>query len=517
RGSGRPMFEFLGWLQMAGAWLFLPAMAGATIAAERERGMLDLLLLTGLSPREIVLQKFAGVLVPTGTLLLLSLPLLAIAYAYGGLSPDLLAAGAGVVVLACLQTIALAILVSAWLRTSAMATVSAYGLLALFAVYPPLIAAAFWDRRQAQKHFSLNAAFLVLTGFFGLGWWLPPVLFLRAQKGGIESVAVASIPCLALAGVLLWAAGRLAGVLYADRPPPPSPALVARKDPFLLLGIRRVLLRFFFVRETGDLPDEEPLAWRTNRQVLYAVGAGFPKIVFGLFWAIALVGFFLAATAFSSGDFEIFRDVIPVLEDGIWGLLVLSACALGASAVPSERQQQTLDVLLSTPISGREFVRRKMGALFSVLNVFRIPFFVVAAMGAVAAGRADSGATHALAAIGAWLAYFPLLPWFAFWIGGRFRAPGRAVSCAIVALLAWLVLPFACDEGLEFLRVDGAVHDRFLWATSPVALLHVMGTFRGEAVWGPWALVNFSLHILIRFSIRRRCLSRAEDAAPTGE
>ena len=71
--------------------VFLPAITCGAIAGEKERNTLAILLTTRLGPLTIVLEKLASRLVVVFMLLLLSLPLLAVAYSLGGISlPDLL-------------------------------------------------------------------------------------------------------------------------------------------------------------------------------------------------------------------------------------------------------------------------------------------------------------------------------------------------------------------------------------------------------------------------------------------
>src|SRR4030095_8979228 len=79
---------------------FVPAMLCGVITHEKERDSLVLLLLTRMKPWQIVLQKYLGGLVPALTLLLLAMPLVAVAYAYGGVSPRELCAAVGVSVVA---------------------------------------------------------------------------------------------------------------------------------------------------------------------------------------------------------------------------------------------------------------------------------------------------------------------------------------------------------------------------------------------------------------------------------
>ena len=77
-----------------------PAVLAGSLAGERERGVLQLLLTTAVSPREIVLGRLLGKLSQVGMILLAGLPLLALLAAwngYGLFAPgdDLLAPGRG--------------------------------------------------------------------------------------------------------------------------------------------------------------------------------------------------------------------------------------------------------------------------------------------------------------------------------------------------------------------------------------------------------------------------------------
>jgi ABC-type transport system involved in multi-copper enzyme maturation permease subunit len=67
-------------------YLVTPAMACGSISAERERKNLGLLLISRLSPLTIIAEKLVAQLVPLMVFLLLSAPLLSIAYLFGGIS-----------------------------------------------------------------------------------------------------------------------------------------------------------------------------------------------------------------------------------------------------------------------------------------------------------------------------------------------------------------------------------------------------------------------------------------------
>ncbi len=84
---GRQLFESLILLQIV-AWLLIaPATAAPTIAAERERGLLEALQLTALPARRVVLGKYLAVLEFLALLMVVPLPIVAICFFFGGLSP----------------------------------------------------------------------------------------------------------------------------------------------------------------------------------------------------------------------------------------------------------------------------------------------------------------------------------------------------------------------------------------------------------------------------------------------
>jgi ABC-type transport system involved in multi-copper enzyme maturation permease subunit len=92
-GMGQIMFEMLIFLQLVGICLFLPAFAAGLITQEKERDSLALLFLTELSPWQILLQKFASALISILPFMLIGMPLAALSYAYGGISPQTLFRG----------------------------------------------------------------------------------------------------------------------------------------------------------------------------------------------------------------------------------------------------------------------------------------------------------------------------------------------------------------------------------------------------------------------------------------
>ncbi len=125
-GRGKNMFAVLVGLQFAGIYFFMPAMTCSVITQEKERASLQLLFLTRLGPWTILFEKLLGRMVPMGCFLLLSLPLLGFAYTLGGVSREMLWKGTWLLSLATIQMGTLALMCSAFFRTTVGAFMASY-------------------------------------------------------------------------------------------------------------------------------------------------------------------------------------------------------------------------------------------------------------------------------------------------------------------------------------------------------------------------------------------------------
>lgn len=85
---GHQLFEKVSWLQVLGWMVLSPVLAAPAFAGEREQGLLDGLYLSGLTPREILRGKLMSVLWFIGLMLLVPLPVIALCFQMGGVSPQ---------------------------------------------------------------------------------------------------------------------------------------------------------------------------------------------------------------------------------------------------------------------------------------------------------------------------------------------------------------------------------------------------------------------------------------------
>ena len=125
-GRGADHFANLMTFQLAALRLLVPILTAGALTAEKERETLALLLLTTLTPRQIVLQKFASRMTPILSFVFLSFPLMAITYTFGGVTVEELLIGIVLLVFTCLVLGAVAIMCSAYCRTTFEALIATY-------------------------------------------------------------------------------------------------------------------------------------------------------------------------------------------------------------------------------------------------------------------------------------------------------------------------------------------------------------------------------------------------------
>ncbi len=179
-GRGKDMFVVLVALQFAGVYFFMPAMTCSVVTHEKERASLQLLFLTRLGPWTILFEKLLSRLIPMFGFLLLSLPLLAFAYTLGGISPEFLASGIWLLMLAVIQTGTLALACSTFFRTTVGAFIWTY-LLGLFMFFGPALGwllvyslTGFQIENAARAWFPMfNSVEMFMLPFFGPAFFEP--------------------------------------------------------------------------------------------------------------------------------------------------------------------------------------------------------------------------------------------------------------------------------------------------------------------------------------------------------
>ena len=442
-GVGRDMLEVIFGIQFFGIALFLPAMMCGRIAEEKERDSLVLLFLTDLGPWSIVLQKFLGGLVPMLSFLLLALPLGAIAYAFGGVTTDGLVIGLYALLLGCLQVGALALMCSAFCRTPVAALMSTYLLAAAFYFGPVLLS---------------ELSGLVL----GRAWRLsdrqtaihiPPALLFDSASDTLAELLVRSIPILGSIAVFLL----LARVFLVRRAFTPASSFflrLFRKLDGVMHRANRITGHRMLLRDARSLPGDDPIAWREmTHKALGKVHYLVRILVVIELPILVLCGF--ASTNDYNGQSEMLSAAAAVV--GTLAVLALSVQA--ANTIVSERVQQTLEVLLTTPLTAREIVAQKARVLRRFMLVLAVPLLTIfgaewyVEWGAGTRSRSKDG--PAVYLVGALLTVgilLPLVSWLSLWIGLKMRTRFKAILTALAVVVAWCAVPIVAAIFLDGFR-----------------------------------------------------------------
>ena len=508
-GYGGELFSLIVTIQFVGIFLLLPAIMCGVLTHEKEHQTLSLLFLTDLGPWEIVLEKFLGRLVPMLTFLLLSLPLLAICQAFGGVSVDYLCSGILLLFLTCLQVGAFSLMFSSFARTTVAAFLCSY-----------LVGAAFY------LGFPLCCAWLDMAGVIDMAEdvafaFLGPYIFYEASRAPFHKIVLRSIPIVASTGVFLLMARyflvRRAFVPHRN----PLLQTLKRLDRFWTKA-NKIVGGIVLIKESDTLPEDKPIAWRETTRKSLGRLSYLLRIV--LLIQIPLVAVCVWSATLSRSFLAQSEDV-SALVFILWGIAALVVCVKSAYAIVSERVAQTLDPLLCTPLTGREILRQKMQGIYLVIIVLLIPFLTLF----MAEAQSEHGSwwpsrhspelggfVYVICSMLTVVVYLPMVAWVSYWIGLRPRARSRAIITAVVAIAAWCVLPLLFLVLLDAnagIRVDRPPLS-FLFLLSPASLVVLTELDALDELFdGPWSIpvfVNLLWHALILCYFRFLCLRNAD-------
>lgn len=362
-GRGRILAGVLLIVDLFAVYLLLPAMACSAISTEREKQTLSLILISRIGPGTLIAEKFVSRLVPMLVLLLITAPMLGISYVLGGMTMEVMAMGLLIVLTAAIQVASTAIFCSTVFRTTLEAFWATYAILALMALGPPLL-----------DYFELLPDIQLITGFPNGQQIALFTLFLLCTEGVIDgrvdlaSVAITTIPPLVTAAGML-VSSRFILAHFQESSPLNTRLLTtwARNvGSFLwklIVSPFRRVFRFLrpvhseaeLPRSPRSLPTYEPIAWREINSTMLA-GWRFQSALCAV---IVLIEFWIMV----ENRMPNFREDLCVLVDmTVLVLTLLILIGLSCRTFASERERQTLDLLLTTPVDNRALLSEKLAA-----------------------------------------------------------------------------------------------------------------------------------------------------------
>jgi ABC-type transport system involved in multi-copper enzyme maturation permease subunit len=476
-GIGAEIFPHMALLLFYAVQLLMPSLICGSITIEKERNTLGTLFVTRLSPLTIVLEKLGSRILPMLTFIILTFPVLAWVYTLGGIDHRLLLATLWFLIWECVLYASIGLVCSAWYSTTVGAFIASYVLTGVlytlttvvrlrlplpFPIWQELI-----DRLSNQS---------VFAGFGGAG-----------GMNAVESLSHlfwAVWPAALASAVLILLARRFL-VTRAE---------VSRSS--ILLKVFRALDSFFrdvnqwttggrmVLQERSTLPDCDPVAWRERSKK----SLGKPHYLLRLLLVLQFPVLFVCVLAYTSNSID---GVLPLL----WLLWIITAMVIvvkAATLISSERTRETLDALLSTPITNAEVLRQKISGMRRMLVMLSIPILTVHFSRILMQGNLSLYSRQMMVDQVSWLAaYFvlsllstwvlmQLIAWFALRLGARASTQARSFLITLVALGLWfaasaIVLPVGIslfahftDSGARYQDMDDFFNDRLFQRGDPL-------------------------------------------------
>jgi len=485
-GRGESLLTHVCMLQFLGTHLFLPAMMAGAIAHEKERHSFPLLLSTRLTQSEILLQKYVSRLIPMLTFLLLTLPVLGVAYLMGGLEASAVAWSACYLLVHCLQIGAYALLCSTIARTYVGALIGCYLTFGVFALGIVILQALIGVDAEAAMALVAPYAFLTRSG---------PA---TADLANMLPIALSSLAFLGMARIFL--------VRRAD---PRSRRLIPRffawLDSIMVRWNDRWARGIVLVKDIASTPGRQPVAWRENK----CATIGRPQYVVRLALVLetaVLLGCLAAITDMTGLDDT---EWLGLMLFVLWGCAALTVCVYSVNLFGTERTHRTLDILMSTPLDAREIVRQKMQPLRRILLVFLIPFGTLFLLHAyleeLVYGQIATAVAFIILSVGTVLVYLPLIAWTACLVGIRMRKRARAIVTALVLLFIWVMGPIVLCIIIDEMHPSFSPGDECLYL-SPLGVIGelVFDFDFGDGAEVFLAVVNLLANLAV-FAIVRGC------------
>ncbi|MFN5796884.1 MAG: ABC transporter permease [Planctomyces sp.] len=500
-GAGSILFPRLVPSLFMAVQLLMPSLVCGSITTEKERNTLGTLFVTRLSPLTIVLEKLGSRLMPMLTFLLLSFPMLAFVYSLGGVDQRLLLSTLWLVFWECLLYGSIGLMCSAWYTTTVGAFVASYVLSAVLYTLTRLSPVWFptpWVIWQYVAYFPMLGYVSSGQGFvvqWMSGFATRPALVVF---GATLPTMLTVLFCLTMTRVLLY-----------------RRAFVSQSS--LLLRMFRRLDVFFqrlndraggvqVIADRESWPEFDPVAWREREKK----SLGRARYLIRMLVALEFPTLFVCLLAVMFGAAERSQGGLGALWVVAWLLALMIVSVKAATLISSERARETLDALLSTPMTGREILLQKVAGMRRLMMVVATPILTVNVSNVMMAVQSGGGVTVSNLGQWCWLMLYlvlvvfstwtalHLLAWLSLLTGGGARSQARSVFTAVtVALLGVWLSVFVVGEsrldrgdywngrveltpellqgyqlanGLrQLFRIDGALqaHEYFLRVLSP--------------------------------------------------
>jgi ABC-type transport system involved in multi-copper enzyme maturation permease subunit len=481
-GRGSTYFAILLTFQIVAMYLVVPLLTAGAIAGERQRETLVLLVLSPLTPRQIVLQKYLSRMTPVLSFVFLSFPLLAITYTFGGVTVAELILGIVVLIFVCLELGAFGILCSAGCATTAQALGATYVGALLFpwfcsGVCCTLPAAGLWGAENTS-----HVAAVVAAGF----------------------CVFSTAACLTIAETVL--AGRT--FVTANRNVPPLFRLMDRFFEALNAAAGGIVL----LHDRPGLPAREPIRWRETRKR----SLGTPRYLARILLAMELPVLVVAPAIRLYAAPAVQERVILTLFGLTWMCVILLVGVFAASLVSQERSRQTLSVLLTCPLTGRQILEQKLAGVDRLIVVLVVPLASLILFEAW--WHSPLSGTYLLLSAVNLAVYLPCVKWLAAGLGLRMRTQLVAMVATVSVLVVWITFLGLAIPALSRFHLDSPAVRELTLVLSPIDIVRSIQKTATNAAgytndslktYRPF-LLHFALYGGLWFLLRMMCLTNID-------
>ncbi len=361
-------FELVAYLQIALICILAPIFMAGAIAQESNPRTWEILLTTPLSPLQLVLGQLFGRLFFILALLVSTLPFFALTQYFGGVPGRSIFASYAIAAGASLLVGAIAITVAVN-RIGGRRIVFIY--VVSMVTYVAITAAIDSALRANAPGVT---ALTPLNPFLALSALLDPITFARpdpATLGAMNPLSRLWFGSPVLSWVLVSFLSSIALII--------ANTLTVRRIG-LTGGSNRLLTRKKSERHRAPRKVwHNPIAWReaaARQNTIPRIIARWSFVVIGSLWGLGILAAFHGG-GLSQSDYRF------ILLATLWTevvLIVLVALNVSATAISREREDGTLDLLLTTPITPADYLSGKLRGLISYLTpMLAIPVGTLAA------------------------------------------------------------------------------------------------------------------------------------------
>ena len=448
--SSSRVFEMISILQLAMMCLLAPVFAAGAISQEKDAETFNVLLTTPLSNAQIVLGSLASRLFFVIALLVAGLPIFCITMLFGGVTTGQIFLSFGIAACTAIVTGSLAILVSV-LRVGTRGTIfSFYVGIAMYLVIGFAIGMSRWTIIPES----------IVPGTSAGMTWLALIHPFYALLVALNQIHAPDAAAVAGYG---WPLGRMLAsphITYMWLTLLASAVMVSLATVFVRSGVKqgeqslwaRFLIRLHLRKAPGGNGEREryrrprwvwanPVAWREAVTRANAASSNWMRYSY---LVCAMAAGIVFAIAYGSGTFpsvRMARDWLIWLVMIEFVMVLLMAANTSATAITRERDDGTMELLLSTPLTSRYIIWGKLRGLVS----FAVPLMAVPAVTVLIVSLLDlfRGATTPIVSLtGGLVLPFLLAVYVAFvcMVGLQMSLKSRRSVQAVLAAMGVLVV-----------------------------------------------------------------------------